>query len=96
MCTDVLENAHSERVNGTIKNEYLARWHIANFEQLQGRLPIAVNNYNDRRHDSLGMTPNEFETYVNERPADQRPQLEVFTLNKSFENSKQLALNFDS
>ena len=96
MCTDVLENAHCERVNGTIKNEYLARWHIENFEQLQWRLPIAVNNYNDRRHDSLGMTPNEFETYVNELLPDQRPVMTVFTVNKSFENSTQLALNFDS
>lgn len=96
MCTDVLENAHSERVNGTIKNEYLARWHIANAEHLQQRLPTAINNYNDRRHDSLGMTPNEFETYVKELSAGQRPELEIFTINKSFENSTQLTLNFDS
>lgn len=95
MCTDVLENAHCERVNGTIKNEYLGRWSIDNFHQLQWRLPMAVNNYNERQHDSLGMTPNEFETYVNELVSDQRPVMAVFTINKSLENTMQLSFNFD-
>ena len=96
MCMDVLENAHCERVNGTIKNEYLNRWTIDNFYQLQQRLKIAVDNYNNRQHDSLKMTPIEFETYVNELDEKLRPSMEVFTINKTLENHLQLSLKLDS
>ena len=54
MCNDVLENAHIERVNGTIKNQYLKRWQIHSFNQLNKKLQQAVWAYNfDRPHDSL-------------------------------------------
>jgi putative transposase len=96
MCADVLENAHCERVNGTIKNEYLNRWPIDNFYQLKKYLKLAVDNYNNRWHHSLKMTPIEFETYVKELPEDQRPILEVFTSNKKLDNAMQLVLNFGS
>lgn len=96
MCMDVLENAHCERVNGTIKNEYLNRWPIDNFYQLQRRLKMAVDNYNNRLHDSLKMTPIQFETYVNELDEKLRPSMEVFTINKSLDNHLQLALKLDS
>lgn len=96
MCTDVLENAHCERVNGTIKNEYLNRWSIKNFHDLQKRLDSAVNHYNNRRHDTIKMTPFEFETYVNELTPEQRPVLEIFTSNKKLQNPMQLFINFNS
>jgi transposase InsO family protein len=94
MCTDVLENAHCERANGTIKNEYLNRWPIANFNQLKSRLDMAVRNYNNRLHRSLNMTPVEFETYVKELEFKNRPILEVFTINKSLNNPNQMEFDF--
>ena len=56
MCKDVLENAHSERANGTIKNEYLNRWVIRTFEDLKIKMKQAVNNYNDILHWSIKNT----------------------------------------
>jgi putative transposase len=95
MCIDVLENAHCERVNGTIKNDYLNRWHIATLADLIKRVPMAVQNYNNRRHNSLGMTPLEFESYVKELQNDKKPVLEVFTVKQIVENKTQLSLFFD-
>lgn len=95
MCQDVLENAHCERVNGTIKNEYLGRWPIHSFQELKIYLERAVNSYNNRLHNSLKFTPIEFETYVKELSEDQRPPLEIFTINKKLENPMQLSFHFD-
>lgn len=95
MCIDVLENAHCERVNGTIKNDYLNRWNIQSFAELSIRLPMAVENYNNRLHQNIKMTPMEFETYVKELSMDKRPILEIFTMKQYVENKYQLNLNFD-
>lgn len=95
MCIDVLENAHSERVNGTIKNDYLNRWHITRYAELAKRVPMAVENYNNRLHQKLGKTPLEFEAYVNELEISKRPVLEIFTMKQYVENKFQLAFNFD-
>lgn len=95
MCLDVLENAHSERVNGTIKNDYLRRWPIGNAQELTKRLPMAVENYNNRRHHSLSMTPLEFEIYVKELAINKRPQVEIYTLKQNVENKEQLSLDLN-
>ena len=95
MCIDVLENAHCERVNGTIKNDYLNRWNIQNAKDLWLRVPMAVNNYNNRLHHNLGMTPLEFETHVKELDISKRPILEVFTIKQKVDNCAQLFLNLD-
>ena len=94
MCTDVLENAHMERVNGTIKNDYLARWNIKHPYTLAGYLKKAVDSYNHRAHDSLGKkTPIEFETYVKELSEEEKPVLEIFTINTQIsEDPSQLNL----
>lgn len=94
MCTDVLENAHMERANGTIKNDYLSRWPIKTGQSLPAWLVKAVNSYNNRGHKSLGkMTPIEFETYVNELDEKDRPKMEIFTINNQIiENPFQLTL----
>ncbi len=95
MCKEVLENAHIERANGTIKNDYLNRWNIRSERQLFDRMEMAINNYNNRKHHTLGMTPIEFETYVKELSKDQKPKMEIFTYNQNIENPLQLELNFD-
>lgn len=93
MCADVLENAHIERANGTIKNDYLRRWNINSESQLFERVEMAVNNYNNRRHQSLKMTPIKFETYVKELAEEKKPILEIFTLKQLVDHSAQLQLN---
>lgn len=95
MCKEVLENAHIERANGTIKNDYLARWKIQTESQLFERMEMAVNNYNNRRHRTLKMTPIEFETYVNELSDENKPKMEIFIYKQNVDNPLQLQLNFE-
>jgi len=56
------ENAYAERINGTIKNEFLKYWEPQNFNQLKAMTTKAVHYYNHvRPHNSLGrMSPSEF------------------------------------
>jgi|SRR5690625_4063545 len=43
------DNAFVERVNGTIKNEYLRRWDIGDFKSLKRKVRKAVTHYNEAR-----------------------------------------------
>jgi transposase InsO family protein len=63
MCESVYENAHAERINGTIKNDYLIHYGPQDFSQLIGMTTKAVTKYNlERPHQSLGnISPHEFE-----------------------------------
>lgn len=97
MCAEVLENAHIERVNGTIKNDYLYRWDIRTEGQLYLRMEQAVNNYNNRRHRILGMTPIEFETHVKELPKGESvPTFKMFVYQQNVDNPFQLEFDFYS
>lgn len=97
MCSNVLENAHIERANGTIKNDYLNRWAIQTEDQLFKRMEQAVNNYNNRRHHSLKMTPIEFEAYVGALPEQApKPVCKIFTYQQNVGNPLQLELGFGS
>ena len=60
------DNPHAERLNGTIKNDYLAYYKPSNFHQFTYMLAKAAYNYNHYRpHTSLKeMTPIEFEQRV--------------------------------
>jgi hypothetical protein len=58
MCDIVYENAHAERINGTIKNQYLKGYHPQNYLSLVKMTQRAVNNYNFiRPHQSLKKMP---------------------------------------
>jgi putative transposase len=63
MAENALENAYSERINGTIKNEYIYRMGIRTLEHLQQAKDFIWHSYNFvRPHQSLGFkTPFEFE-----------------------------------
>jgi len=88
MCQEMLENAHVERVNGTIKNDYLHLWSIKNLKELKRNLKKAVNNYNERSHDSLdGKTPNQFESFIKDIPNEKRKSLQIFTYKREFKNN---------
>ena len=56
------DNAYAERINRTIKEEYLSYWKPKNFKELKGCLKRAVDNYNTARpHKSLQyQTPDQY------------------------------------
>ncbi len=63
MCEYAWENGKAERLNGIIKNNYLAHYTIKSFEQLRKSVDRAVSLYNkDRPHKSLKyQTPMQYE-----------------------------------
>ncbi len=81
MCNEVYENAHIERVNGTIKNQYLRYWNSASFVELKNNVKKAIDTYNNKRpHSSLHKrTPNSFEQYIKELEVEKRPKLNIWT-----------------
>lgn len=64
MCESVYENAKAERVNGTIKNDYLVYYGPRSFQELEKMTTRAIGMYNSQRpHQALGrMTPEDYET----------------------------------
>jgi putative transposase len=66
MCKYPWENPYAERVNGTIKNNYLKHREIETYEDLQKEVDRAVKLYNqDKPHKSLNrLTPVGFENCI--------------------------------
>jgi len=60
------ENPHAERINGTIKNDYLIPYQPQDFMELKMMLIKVVNLYNvEKPHSSLnGLSPQEFCTQI--------------------------------
>jgi putative transposase len=56
-------NAYAERINRTIKNDYIELWKPQNFRELKTRMKQAVHNYNNvRTHNNIDKkTPVAFE-----------------------------------
>lgn len=77
------DNAYAERINQTIKYEYLNYWKPKTFKQLVIQVNKAVNNYNNKRiHNSfrpLKMTPLAFKKYVLNLPTQERPTETIYT-----------------
>lgn len=74
------ENAHMERLNGTIKNEYILPMKPHSFDQLQQWLPKIVERYNTLRpHWELdAYTPMQWELRLKNLPESQRTKLSIF------------------
>jgi transposase InsO family protein len=83
MCNEVYENTHIERVNDTIKNQYLNRMSITNELELKRKVDQVMNTYNIKRpHQSLaGLTPVDFEAYLETIPDEKRFKMEIYTYN---------------
>ncbi len=66
MCEYAYENGKAERINGTIKNNYLKHYQISSYEELVKNVDHAVQLYNEQRpHKSLKYkTPYEFEKSI--------------------------------
>jgi putative transposase len=79
MATKAPDNAYAERINLTIKEEYLYHWEPQTFEQLKRQMKKAVNNYNRKRpHNHLArMSPVEFEKKLQD-PTYRRPIITIF------------------
>ena len=63
MALSAQDNAYAERINRTIKEEYLDYWNPKSFEQLKRYVKKAVEHYNTKRpHNNIGkLTPVDFE-----------------------------------
>jgi transposase InsO family protein len=79
-CEIVYENAHAERVNGIIKQEYLDAWRIDSHRALLESLPIAIERYNTGRpHGRLAnRTPEAFEEYLTRLPIAEHPPMPIW------------------
>lgn len=96
MCKEVYENTHIERLNGTIKNQYLNRWNIHNLKELKSKLKETIYSYNHTRpHSSLNkLSPIQFEEKLKKMSLNDRFNMKIFTTNTNTEISetKQLSL----
>jgi len=75
------ENAYAERINRTIKEEYLDYWKPKTFKELKRYMPKAVNHYNSKRpHNNIGRkSPIDFEKKVLDLPQQERPKVIIYT-----------------
>lgn len=85
LCNEVYENTHIERVNDTIKNQYIYRWQIKSERELKRKVDQTIVTYNTKRpHHSLGkLTPVEYELQLKDIPHEKRKIMEIYTINKS-------------
>lgn len=75
------DNAYAERINGTIKNEYLNRWDINNFNDLKRKLKRAVGHYNKKRvHNGLVKlySPTQFKEKLLSLSPQERPTVIIY------------------
>lgn len=99
MCEEVYENTHIERINETIKNQYLERMNIKTYQELKQKLNQTIETYNNLRpHQSLNkMSPLQYEQHVKQIQMDKRKKMEIYTVKKDLEykDPNQLILNFN-
>lgn len=75
------DNAYAERINGTIKNEYLKFWEPKNLKQLKSMVKRAVTHYNNKRtHRELPgkVTPLMFEKSLVDLTSQKRPTVIIY------------------
>lgn len=80
MCKSSQDNAYAERINRTIKEEYLDYWKPANFTELKAFTKRAVKHYNNYRgHKTLKkMTPMAFKEKWNKQTEKERRTEVIF------------------
>jgi putative transposase len=95
MCNEVYENTHIERVNETIKNQYLKRKEIRNFAQLVRQLDASVTAYNESKpHQALsGLSPVQFEELLPDIEIGKRKKLVIYTIQQNVKMSNRNQLN---
>ena len=81
MCNEAWENAYTERINRTIKHEYLRHRNMDCLYTLKKEMDRAVKLYNQKRpHWSLPqqMAPATFENHVNNLSKMKRPKMVIY------------------
>ena len=80
MCIEAWQNAYGERINRTIKEEYLNEWEIKDYQTLNRSVAKAVKHYNNkRRHQSLGWkSPLQYENALENLSEDQKPKMKIY------------------
>lgn len=80
MAKSAQDNAFAERINKTIKEEYLDHWKPAGIPQMKRCLKNAVEHYNTKRlHDSLNkLTPLDFEAKWRKNEIRPKPIMTIF------------------
>lgn len=80
MAKSAQDNAYAERINRTIKEEYLDHWKPKDFNALKRAMKKAVTNYNHVRiHDNLPkMSPVSFEKHLSKLKIKDRPKLVIY------------------
>jgi putative transposase len=83
MCDEVYENTHIERVNDTIKNQYLNRMTVRTEHELKQKVSQVIETYNTKRpHQSLGkVTPVDYEMCLKSIQNKDRLEMEIYTIN---------------
>jgi putative transposase len=84
------DNAYAERINQTIKDEYLSHWKPTTFEQLVKDVKRAVNHYNAKRlHKNLNkQTPLQFEQKWSTYSRENRPVMTIFNNEIQLQNGQ--------
>lgn len=85
MSKQAWQNGFVERVNGTIKNNYLYNWKINTLTQLRRAVKRAVDSYNNEKpHRSLPkrMSPGAFEKYLMQSPKSNHPTFKIYNYDK--------------
>ena len=73
------QNAYAERINRTIKEEYLNHWKINDYKQLRLKLKKAVHHYNMvRPHKALGYKSPKQYNDIWEKQSKNKPILTIF------------------
>ena len=87
MSISAQDNAYAERINKTIKEEYLNYWKPKTYEDLKKCLEKAVNHYNIKRpHNNLGkLSPVDFENKWLNSSNDIKPIFTIFDYDKLIE-----------
>jgi len=80
MATTAQDNAYAERINRTIKEEYLDYWKPKSFSQLRSLVKRAVDQYNSTRpHKNLGhLSPSEFKRKWDLMKEKSKPKVIIF------------------
>ncbi len=80
MAMSAQDNAYAERINRTIKSDYIERWGIRTFGQLRKRMRQAVDHYNNvRTHNGIDKkTPVQFEKEFPLMASHQRKTITIF------------------
>jgi putative transposase len=87
MAQSAQDNAYAERINRTIKEEYLDHWKPKTFEELKKQLDKAVYHYNNKRpHNHIGKkSPINFEQKWNTDSKKSKPNFTIFDYEKFLE-----------